>query len=138
LFNRGNRAHARAEDRLYKELIIWLTTVTGDGQPQSSPVWFVWDGSTFLVFSRSRAKKLSNLATNPRVSLHLEGNGLGGDNVIFEGTSEVTSNGARITDVPDYVSKYREQIEALGWTPESMSVDYSVPIRITPSRVRIW
>ena len=47
-----------------------------EGQPQSTPVWFWWDGDTFLVYSRPAAKKLRQ----PRdptlvVALHLEGIG---------------------------------------------------------------
>ncbi len=40
-------AGARAESRLREEMIIWLTTVLSDGQPQSVPVWFLWEGETF-------------------------------------------------------------------------------------------
>lgn len=40
---------ARAERRLREEEIAWLTTVRADGQPQSVPVWFLWDGDTFLI-----------------------------------------------------------------------------------------
>jgi hypothetical protein len=34
--------HAAADGRLKSESIIWLTTVTPSGQPQSTPVWFLW------------------------------------------------------------------------------------------------
>ena len=39
----------RVERRLRTEEVIWLTTVDGQGMPQPSPVWFVWDGSTILI-----------------------------------------------------------------------------------------
>ena len=42
-------AGARAEGRLRDEGIIWLTTVRSDGQPQSVPVWFLWNGESFLI-----------------------------------------------------------------------------------------
>jgi hypothetical protein len=44
-------AGGRAERRLREEQIIWMTTVRSDGQPQSVPVWFFWDGEKFLVYS---------------------------------------------------------------------------------------
>ncbi len=47
-------AAARAERRLRQEEIVWLTTVRSDGQPQSVPVWFLWEGETFFITS-SRA-----------------------------------------------------------------------------------
>jgi PPOX class probable F420-dependent enzyme len=71
----NSRAGARADQRLRSEQILWLTTVRADGQPQASPVWFLWDGTTLLVFSRPDAQKLRNLAANPRVAVHLESTG---------------------------------------------------------------
>jgi PPOX class probable F420-dependent enzyme len=130
--------HVRAEERLGSEVIIWLTTVDRDRQPQSTPVWFLWDGETFLIYSRPRGKKLRNIVANPRVSLHLEGDGVGGDNVIVEGTAENLSGAPSADDVPAYIDKYRSRIELYGWTPESFAADYPHAIRVTPSRVRIW
>ena len=53
-----SEAGARAEKRLREEAIIWLTTVRSDGQPQSVPVWFLWEGETFLVYSQPGRQKL--------------------------------------------------------------------------------
>ena len=50
--------HAHAYERLSADLIVWLTTVDASGQPQSTPVWFWWDGSTFLIYSMDGANKL--------------------------------------------------------------------------------
>ncbi len=69
---------SRPDRRLREELIVWLTTVRADGQPQTSPVWFLWDGETFLIYSRPDAARLRNIAANRRVSLNLDGNGRGG------------------------------------------------------------
>jgi PPOX class probable F420-dependent enzyme len=130
--------HIRAEERLGAELIIWITTVDRRGQPQSTPVWFLWDGETFLVYSRSGGRKLHNIMANPQVSLHLEGDGLGGDNVIVEGGAEILADAPSAKDVPDFMDKYLPRIELYGWTPESFAADYPHAIRITPTRVRIW
>jgi hypothetical protein len=48
----NNPKHARADDKLRHEIAAWLTTVTAEGQPQSTPIWFHWDGSTFLIYSQ--------------------------------------------------------------------------------------
>jgi PPOX class probable F420-dependent enzyme len=56
------------EERLAREVVIWLTTVRSDGQPQTSPVWFVWDGQSFLIYSIPRSQKVPNIRGNPRVS----------------------------------------------------------------------
>jgi PPOX class probable F420-dependent enzyme len=124
------------EDRLARELIVWLTTVRSDGQPQSVPVWFVWDGRSFLIYSQRDKPKLRNMARNPRVSLHLRGTEDGGDIVTIEGTAERASEAQPADRVEPYVFKYRRLIEEYGWTPASFAEDYSEPVRITPTAVR--
>src|SRR5690348_2946915 len=79
----------RAERRLREERIAWLTTVRRDGTPQNVPVWYLWDGDAFLLYSRPRTQKLRNIAANPHVTLHLDGNGRGGDIVVVTGDAAV-------------------------------------------------
>jgi PPOX class probable F420-dependent enzyme len=67
----NDRQGRRILKRLRDELIIWLTTVRADGQPQSVPVWFLWDGDSFRMFSQPGKPKLDNMGRNPRVGLHL-------------------------------------------------------------------
>ena len=129
-------AGARAEGRLRDEVMIWLTTVRSDGQPQSSAVWFLWDGDTFLIYSQPRAPKLRNIAGQPRVSLHLDGDGRGGDIVTIDGVAAIDETAPPVDQSAAYVGKYGELIGRMGYTPEAMAADYSQAIRVTPSRVR--
>jgi PPOX class probable F420-dependent enzyme len=131
-------AHAAANARLASEPIMWLTTVNGAGQPQSTPIWFLWDGAEFLIYGSADGPKTRHIEANPLVSLHLEGNGTGGGNVIFEGRARLDPAGQPADAVPGYVAKYRERIESYGWTLESFVRDYPHVIKVTPTRVRIW
>jgi len=131
-------AGARADRRLRTEQILWLTTVRADGQPQSSPVWFLWDGETFLVFSQPSAQKLRNLAANPRVAVHLESDGTGDEVLTVDGTAAVDPEVPPSDQIEEYRVKYREGIQAMGSTPAGLARDFSVAIRIRPSRVRAW
>jgi hypothetical protein len=45
MLNLQDPVHAAAAERLRAEPVIWLTTVSGSGQPQSTPVWFLWEGA---------------------------------------------------------------------------------------------
>jgi PPOX class probable F420-dependent enzyme len=137
LLDLRKRKHAHAAKRLRDELIIWLTTVTRQGQPRSSPVWFLWDGEVFHVFSQRRKPKLRNISANARVSLHLEGGREGDDIVAFEGRAKIVRDGEPATSFPEYIRKYRRLIESYGWTPESFAADYAVPLVVRPTRVRI-
>lgn len=138
ILNQEKPAHAAAASRLRAEPIIWLTTVAPSGQPQSTPVWFLWDDGEFLIYGSSDGPKTRNIEANPRVSLHLEGNGKGGAVVIFEGTARIDPAGPRADAVPAYLEKYREFIDSNGWTPQSFADDYPHVIRMSPARARIW
>lgn len=134
----SDSAHAAAEERLRSDLIAWLTTVTAEGQPQATPVWFLWEDGTFLIYSRPGKAKLENIASNPKVSVHLRGTEAGDDIATFDGTADLPGDQPPADQVPDYVSKYREQMEGFGWTPARFAELYSEPIRVTPTEARIW
>jgi len=126
------------EKRLRDAVVIWLTTVRPDGQPQTSPVWFLWDGERFLLYSRPRSQKVPNIRGNRRVSLNLDGDRDGGEIVTIEGTGEIDQQSPPANEVQAYVGKYREHIKRLGSEPEPFARAYSVPIRITPTRRRVY
>jgi PPOX class probable F420-dependent enzyme len=130
-------AHARAEERLRSEQVAWLTTVRADGQAQSSPVWFLWDGETFLLYSQPQAQKVRNIAVNPKVSLHL-GDVAGGDVVTVEGAAVVDPDAPRADHVEGYLAKYQAGINRLGSEPGPFARTYSTAIRVRPTRIRAW
>jgi len=55
----------RATERLHTEEVIWLTTIGGDGTPQPSPVWFLWEEDTVLIFSEPKTPKVANIRRSP-------------------------------------------------------------------------
>jgi PPOX class probable F420-dependent enzyme len=126
----------RVVRRLNDEQIGWLTTMAPDGTPQPSPIWFLWDGETALIYSQPRTPKLRHIAASPRVSLHLDGNGRGGDIVILTGEARIDEATPPANQHPAYVAKYADGIQRIGHTPESFAQAYSVPIRVTPSKLR--
>jgi len=131
-------AGARADRRLREVQIAWLTTVRSDGQPQSVPVWFLWDGQDFLIYSRPDRQKLKNVGGNPRVGLHLNSDERGDDVVRVEGRAEVADDLPPADELPGYVEKYREAIARIGYDPEGFARDYSVALRVTPERWQVW
>jgi len=122
--------------RLENDRIAWFTSVTPEGQPQTLPVWFLWEDGEVLVYSFKRAVRNRNIATNPRVSFHLADDGEGGDLVILEGEARVDPVAPAGKDHPAYLAKYRDWITSYGWTPEYFSTEYPVPIRLHPTKVR--
>ncbi len=127
----------RATKRLANDRVGWLTTVAPNGTPQVSPIWFLWDGDEILVYSLE-SPRARNVAEHPRVSLNLDGNGLGGDIVIVEGDARIDGATPSAADNRDYLAKYGPVMDDHGWTPEWFAGRYSVPIRVTPTRFRYW
>jgi PPOX class probable F420-dependent enzyme len=133
IFDEGTERGAHALERLRTAMAAWLTTVTPEGQPQSMPVWFIWDGSEILVYGDHRAKRNRNVEANPRVSFHLPDDGNGGDIVTIEGTVRVDPDLPGPGDNAAYMAKYRAWIDGMGG-PAQFDQIYSMPIRITPTR----
>jgi PPOX class probable F420-dependent enzyme len=123
--------------RLERELIVWLTTVSPDGQPQSSPVWFVWDQGEFLVFSLAVTPRVRNIRANPRVALNLNSDPTADDVVTFEGEARIVEAVPPPSGVPEFVAKYRHLMDENSWTVERYFTDYPLPIRIRPTRLRL-
>jgi PPOX class probable F420-dependent enzyme len=128
----------RVARRLRDERLIWLTTVDTRGTPQPTPVWFLWDEatSTFLIYSRSDAKRLAHLQQNPRVALNFDGNGTGGDIIVITGQAQVSSDDPPADQSPVYVEKYRDFIARRYATPENFASIYSIALRIDPISIR--
>ncbi len=128
----------RAAERLEREVIGWLTTVTARGRPQTSPVWFAVHDDAIYIQSRPGAAKLANIRANGRVSFHLDGDGAGGDIVTIDADAELLDAVPRpVADA--YLAKYERIIrERLRSTPEAMIADYDTTVRVTPRRARAW
>lgn len=127
---------ARVARRLRDERIAWLTTVGTDMLPQPVPVWFLWDGATFLIYSQPNTVKLRNVAHNPKVALHLDGDGRGGDIVVLLGEMHIDASAPPAHMIPAYVEKYREGFKRIQTTPEGFARSYSVALRVTPRKLR--
>jgi PPOX class probable F420-dependent enzyme len=127
---------ARVARRLREEKIAWLTTVADDGTPQPNPVWFLWDDSSILIYNLNSARRIEHLRRSPRVSLHFDGDGKGGDIVVLSGEARFSAQESPADQVPTYVAKYREEIANLFGTPANFAARYSVAMRVIPDKVR--
>jgi PPOX class probable F420-dependent enzyme len=58
-------------DLLERPLFAHLATVRPDGAPQSSVMWFAWDGSRIRLTHTSTRQKYVNVRAEPRVALSI-------------------------------------------------------------------
>lgn len=121
------------EKHLVNDQIVWLTTVTPTGRPAPRPVWFIWDGTTVTIYSMPSGAKLKHIAVNDQVSLHFNSTPGGGDVVVISGRAEVVEGAPLPSQVPAMLDKYRETIQAMGYTQEWYD-SYNTAIRVTPER----
>lgn len=126
-----------AREHLAHDVVGWLTTVAGDGTPQSSVISFLWEGETILFYSQPDTPKLRNIARSPLVSFHLQSDDYGDHMLIIEGTAAQDRTVPPSDEHPAYRAKYREPLHHWDMGEAETARDFSVPIRITPRRVRL-
>lgn len=126
----------KVKRRLKNEQEIWLTTTGKDGSPQPRPVWFYWDGKTFVIYSQTHAHKLKHIARSNKVALNFNSQNPDADVVVFQGTAEIDPVAPQAHLYKPYFKKYRDGIRGLKMTPEEFSAEYCVAIRVTPNKLR--
>jgi PPOX class probable F420-dependent enzyme len=126
----------RVARRLREETIIWLTVVAADGTPQPNPVGFIWDGTSFLIYCLRGAKRVEHIRRNPRVALHFDSDGQGGDIVVFTGAARLAPEEPPADQNRQYVEKNRDSMVEIAGSLQAFAAQYSVPVHITPERVR--
>jgi PPOX class probable F420-dependent enzyme len=127
----------RVRRRLREEKVIWITTVGKDGTPQPNPVGFLFqDDDSILIYNMINANRLSHVGGRPRVALHFDGDGVGGDIVVFTGTA------LRADDVPPpheneaFLAKYGDSLLRVSGSAEEFGQRFPVPLRIEITRTR--
>jgi PPOX class probable F420-dependent enzyme len=58
-------------DLLERPTFAHLATIRPDGSPQSSVMWFAWDGDRIRMTHTKSRQKFRNLADEPRVALSI-------------------------------------------------------------------
>jgi PPOX class probable F420-dependent enzyme len=125
-------------EQLKSEQIIWLTTVRKDGQPQPTPIWYLWDGETFIFYSQDRVQKLRNIRANPRVSVHLNTDERGDTLLRCDGTAEIVEGHGRAIDNHAFIEKYRDGLRRIGDTPQGFNDEYNRAIIVRPEVWYVW
>ncbi|HEX5195293.1 MAG TPA: pyridoxamine 5'-phosphate oxidase family protein [Solirubrobacteraceae bacterium] len=125
--------------RLRSTPVAWLTTVRADGQPQSSYVWFHYDGDDIVLLSEPKTQKVRNIGNNPKVAFNLDGNTVTGDGVLtMEAIAEIVG-GMPSDRWTAYLTKYETRMRKGPWgSPDGFNDVFSLAIRLVPGRVRAW
>ena len=126
-----------AREHFERDVVAWLTTVAPDGRVQSSLISFLHDGADLFFYSQPGTPKLRNIAHSPLVSFHLQSDPYGDHSLIVEGTAVIDATIPPLDVHERYRAKYTEPHAHWGLDFTQTALDFSVPIRIRPTRVRL-
>jgi PPOX class probable F420-dependent enzyme len=135
----ANPKGAWARQHLASDIVGWLTTVAPDGTPQSSVVAFLWDGAEIVVYSRPDTPKVRNIAANPRVAFHLQSDPYAlHHSLSLEGIATPDPSLPPQDQVAAYMDKYGAALAHWGMDPAATAREFSLAIRIRPTRIRAF
>ncbi len=69
--NKQTRIPEGYEDLLQSTALVHIATTGPDGEPQSTPVWFDWDGEHIRFSQTKTRQKYRNLQRDPHIALSL-------------------------------------------------------------------
>ena len=128
---------AWAREHLERDVVAWLTTIAPDGRVQSSLISFFHDGANLFFYSQRNTPKLRNISHSPRVSFHLQSDPYGDHWLIVEAAAVIDATILPLDAHERYRAKYGEPHAHWGLDFTQTALDFSVPIRIRPTRVRL-
>ncbi len=114
---------------------VWFTTVRADGMPQPTPVWFIREGDTYLIYTSPNSQKVTNLEANAKVALSWS-NEDAETYVVVMGEVRIDKSTPPANQNAPFLQKYRDGIAEIGMTPNSYVETFSLPLRVTPLHVR--
>ena len=125
-----SRAQRRrdTEQRLTRDVDVWVASASADGAPYLVPLSFDWDGEALLVATPADSPTGRNLAASRTVRL-----GLGGtrDVSMIDGDVEVLEIDALPRDGGDRFAA------RTGFDPRELATPYRW-FRISPQRIQAW
>lgn len=123
-------------ERIQTAVYMWFTTVRADGMPQPTPVWFVWEDGTFLIYTGAEAQKYRNILEHPQVALSYSATLDADDYLVIMGEAHPDPAAPPPHQHAQYMAKYGTSMPDIGMTPDVFAGTFPVAIRVTPTYVR--
>lgn len=134
---RGMTDHERDEFLQAGKLFAKIATTMDDGWPVLSPVWYLWDGSSFLVVSKAHTSLVQNLHRDPRCGLLVDNTDLPYMRVSVRGEAEFTPDDYDWRpDARDMVLRYLGP-EGMDYAESTFGFERT-PFRVWPRQMSTW
>ena len=116
--------------------LMKLATLTSEGWPYVTPVWYHHDGERFLVAGHRKARWVANLQSDARVSACIDTPDAPHTRVLVEGTAEIADMSWH-GDWEGWSIRYLGQEEGRRYYEETRHIP-RVLVRITPRKIVSW
>ncbi|MCL6738127.1 pyridoxamine 5'-phosphate oxidase family protein [Streptomyces neyagawaensis] len=118
-----------------------VATVSADGAPHISPLWFVWDGTSLWLYSITRSKRWSELRRDPRVAVVVDAGEDYGElrGVELSGTVEVVGEVPRTGEPLAELAEVERLFARKNFGIDDMPHDgRHAWLRLTPDAITSW
>jgi PPOX class probable F420-dependent enzyme len=142
----GAPAGSRLTDDECREFLAgaWigrLGTLTEDGAPCVTPIWYEYDGTGYTLIGRERAEWLDHIRHDPRVALCIDDPGGSHRRVLVQGRAEIVEGpsvrGPWLPAAKRMAERYMGGPDGLKYMERTL--DYPrVTVRILPDKTITW
>ncbi|WJV50171.1 pyridoxamine 5'-phosphate oxidase family protein [Streptomyces flavofungini] len=118
-----------------------VATVSADGAPHVSALWFAWDGTSLWLYSITRSKRWAELRRDPRVAVVVDAGEQYGElrGVELTGTAEVVGETPRTGEPCPELDLPEQLFARKNFGMEQMVHDgRHAWLRLTPDAIASW
>ncbi|MCC7371476.1 MAG: PPOX class F420-dependent oxidoreductase [Chloroflexi bacterium] len=121
--------------------ICRLATLSDDGHPYVTPLWFEYDGDGYVFIGRERAEWIAHIRRDPRVGLCIDDPDGAHARVVVQGTAEIVEGpsvrGPWLPIAERMARRYMGGDDGLKYMTKTLDFP-RVTIRVTPERTTTW
>ncbi len=130
-------AASRVQEFTQRTYLAILATVYPSGGPQAFPVWYEFDGESFLVTTEAEAAKVYNIRRNPQVALCITDTSRWMKSLTVRGRARVVPDNHLAHELHRKLAlRYLGPQQGSEWA-DSMAGENMVLIRIEPQKY-LW
>jgi nitroimidazol reductase NimA-like FMN-containing flavoprotein (pyridoxamine 5'-phosphate oxidase superfamily) len=127
-----------AQNLLSSTKVAHLAYTWSDGTPRVVPIWFHWNGATFVMASPSRAPKAHAISNGTHVALSIDGDVWPYKVLLVRGIAEVSLVDGMVDEYAIAAERYFGEEQGKGWTATAAQLAPQMfRIEIKPMWVRI-
>ncbi|MER8236910.1 pyridoxamine 5'-phosphate oxidase family protein [Streptomyces sp. NPDC101490] len=132
---------AELDSFLAEQRTCRVATVSADGRPHVSALWFVWDGSSLWLYSLTRSRRWAELRADPRIAVVVDDGEEYGElrGVELSGRVESVGEAPRTGEPHPGLDAVEALFAAKNFGLEAMPHDgRHAWLRLTPEAVASW